>query len=146
MPLKNIHTVNAFPAFGSVSTVKRREMISQCTLAMSCPFRKNVSKKKKIIIMLNTNNDHHNGSHQSIHSYLAHSYSQVLVHGNSPRLPTPVNSANSPLGYANPVPNNITLPIHPFQALEKAAFQMQLLSYLSPLSKTMRFRAPLKRF
>ena len=27
VPLKNIHTVNAFPAFGSISTVKKRETI-----------------------------------------------------------------------------------------------------------------------
>ena len=33
-----------------------------------------------------------------------------------------------------------------FQYSKKEAFQMQLLAYLQPQSKTMRFRAPLKRF
>ena len=116
------------------------------TLAMSCSFRKNVSKKKREEIMHNTNNRHLNNSHQSIQSYPAHSYSHVLAHSNSPGHSTSVTSVNSPPGYTNPIPSSITFTIHPISAFEKAAIQMQLSAYLSPQSKAMRFRAPLKRF
>ena len=89
------------------------------TLAMSCPFRKNVSKKTRQEIMHNTDNRHHNSSHQSIHSYPAHSYSQVLAHRNSPGYSTSVTSVNSPQGYSNPIPNSITFPIDPISPFEK---------------------------
>ena len=116
------------------------------TLAMSCPIRKNVSKKKRQEIMLNTNNHHPINSHQSIQSYPDHSYSHVLAHSNSLGHSPSVTSVISPPGYTNPIPNSITFPIHLFQHSKKAEFQMQLSAYLLPQSKTMRFRAPLKRF
>ena len=113
---------------------------------MSCPFRKNVSKKKREEIMHNTNNRHLNNSDQFIQSYPAHSYSHVLAHRNSPGHSTSGTSVNSPPGYTSPTPNSITFPIHLFQHSKKAAFQMQLSAYLSPHLKTKRFRVPLKQF
>ena len=110
----------------------KEEGNDQSTLAMSCPFRKNVSKKKRQEIMHNTNNRHLNDSNQSVQSYPAQSYSHVLAHSNSPGHSASVTSVNSPPGYTNPIPNSITFPIHPISAFEKAAFQMQLSVYLLP--------------
>ena len=100
------------------------------TLAMGCPFRKNVSKKKRQEIMLNTNNRRLDNSHQSIQLYPAHSYSHVLAHSNSPGHSTPITSVNSPLGYTNPIPNSITVPIHPISAFEKSSISNVVISVL----------------
>ena len=89
---------------------------------MSCPFRKNVSKKKRQEIMLNTNNRHLNNSLQSIPSYPGHPYiPHVLAHSNSPGHSASVISVNSPPGYTNPVPNSITFSIHHISAFEKSS-------------------------
>ena len=100
------------------------------TLAMSCPFPKNVSKKKRQEIMLNTNNRHLNNRHQSIQSYPAHSYSHALAHSNSPGHSTSVTSVNSPPGYTNPIPNSITFRIHPISAFEKNSISYAVISVL----------------
>ena len=55
------------------------------TLAMSCPFRKQVSKKKRQEIIQSTNSHHYSSRYQATHSHShpADSYSQVLAHSNS---------------------------------------------------------------
>ena len=78
--------------------------------------------------MHSINNHHYNSSHQSIHSYPSHSYSQVLAHSNSPGYSTPVTSVNSPPGYTNPIPNSITFPIHPISAFEKSSVSNAVIS------------------
>ena len=142
VPLKNIHTVHAFPAFGSVSTVKKRETI----IAMSCPFQKNVSKKKRQEIMQNTNNRHPNNRHQSIHYILLiHIHMHLLkaiVLATLHQLPKSIHPQVTLILYQTVSLSQFTQSQHS----KKAAFQMQLSAYLSPQSKTMRFRAPLKRF
>ena len=65
------------------------------TLAMSCPFRKQVSKKKRQEIIQSTKSHHYSNRYQATHSHShpAHSYSQVLAHSNSAGHSSPVTSA-----------------------------------------------------
>ena len=62
------------------------------TLAMSCHFRKKVSKKKRQEIIQSTNNRHYGSSCQDSHSdsHPAQSYSKVLAHSNSPGHSSPM--------------------------------------------------------
>ena len=80
--------------------------------------------------MHSTNNRHHNSSHQSFHSYPAHSCSQVLAHSNSLGHSTPVTSVNSPPGYTNPIPNSITFPIHPISAFGNSNLSNTVISVI----------------
>ena len=127
VPLRNIHTVNAFPTFGSVSTVKKME-----TDIAPLLWAADKKKKKRQETMLNTNNRHLNNSHQSIQSYPANSYSHVLAISNSPGHSTSITSVNSPqvtlILYKTVSLSQFTL----FQHSKKAAFQMQLSAYLLP--------------
>ena len=55
------------------------------TLAMSCPFQKQVSKKECQEIIQSTNSHQYSSRYQATHSHShpAHTYSQVLAHSNS---------------------------------------------------------------
>ena len=116
------------------------------SLAMSCLFRKQVLKKKRQEIIQSTNSHQYSSRYQATHSHShpAHSYPQVLAHSNSAghsSSMTPVKSYGGP---------DITIPIQSIPTFEKSSVSntliTQLSAYLSPLSKTERNQAPLKRF
>ena len=81
------------------------------TLAMSCPFRKQVSKKKRQEIIQSTNSHQYSSRFQATHSHSrpAHSYSQVLAHSNSAAHSfsmTSVKTNGGPDFSSNPINSN----------------------------------------
>ena len=112
------------------------------SLTMSCHFRKKSYKNKQEIIQ-RTNSHHYSSCYEASHSHShpVHSYSLVLAHSNSPGFSLPMTSVKT-----NGGPDTITSPIQSVPTFEKSSVFFDQSAYLSPLSKTVRNRAPLKWF
>ena len=87
------------------------------TLAMSCSFRKQVSKKKRQEIIQSTNRNQYSSRCQATHSHShpAHSYSQVLAHSNSAGHSSSMTSVITNGGA------DITIPIQSIPTFEKSS-------------------------
>ena len=136
-----MHTVNALPAIGSVLTVNKTSIIA---LLLWAALQKKVSKKKLQEIIQSTNSHQYSSIYQASHSHshLAHSYSQVLTHSNSSG-----HSSSMTAVKTNGGPDNITNRIQSIPTFDKSSvFNAVISADLSPLPKTVRNRAPLKRF
>ena len=97
------------------------------TLAMSCPFRKKISKKKRQEIIQCTKNHQYSSSCQDSRSdsHPAHWYSKVLAHGNSPVHSSPMTSVKTNVG-----PDNITIPVQSIPTCEKRSVSNAVISVL----------------
>ena len=86
------------------------------TLAMSFPFRKQVSKKKHQETIQRTNSHQYSSRYQATnsHSHPAHSYSQVLAHSNSAGHSYSMTSVKTNGG------PDITIPIQSIPTFEKS--------------------------
>ena len=95
------------------------------TLAMSCPFRKQVSKKKLQEIIGSTNRFQYSSHYQATysHSHPAYSYSQV-AHGNSAG-----NSSSMTWVKTNGGPD-ITIPIQSIPTFEKSSVSNAVIGVL----------------
>ena len=119
-----------------------KEEKDHSTPAMSCPFRKQASKKKRQEIIQSTNRHQYNSSYKASHSHShpAHSYSQVLAHSNSAGRSSSITPVKANGG------QDITIPIQSIPTFKKSSISNAVSAYILPLSKTVRNRAPLKRF
>ena len=93
---------------------------------MSCPFRKQVSKKKRQEIIQSTNSHQYRSRYQATHSnsHPADSYSQVLAHSNIAGHSSSMTSVKTNGG------PDITIPIQPIPILEKSSVSNTVISVL----------------